>query len=100
MDYWKLVKKLFKSDSFNVAKSIEEFDRDKHDGIIHYDCLCLRRENLEKKIRKVFRGVRINDVIKALLSQDALKLVNSKNSVQISGLQGIRFYAIWLEMLD
>ena len=102
VDYLKLIRKLYKSNSFRLADSVEQFDRNKHDGVIHYECLCLRRESLEKRIRKIFHGARINDVINALLAQGALKLVEKKNSVQISGLPKPRprLYCIWLDMLD
>lgn len=100
LDYLKLIHKLYKSGSFRLADSVKEFSPDKHDGLIYYNCLCLRRESLDKRIRKIFHGARINDVINALLAQDALRLVNNKYSVQISVLDGLRFYAIWLNMLD
>lgn len=97
VDYLKLLRKLYKSNSFRLADRIARFNPEKHDGLIHYNCLCLRGENLDKKISKIFPGFKHDDVIKALLDKDALKLVAEKNTVQI---QGLRFYAIKLNMLD
>ena len=102
VDYLKLIRKLYNSNTFRLADSVEFFNPDRHDGLIYkpYDCLCLRRENLEKRIRKIIPGANINDIIKSLLAQNALKLVGNKNQVQISALDGLRFCAIWLEKLQ
>ena len=100
VDYLKLIRNLLKSDSFRLADSVEKFDLNKHDGLFYYDCLCIRRENLERRIRKIFRGVKINEVIEALLAKGALKLDKEGYTVKISGLRKPRFYAIWLEMLE
>jgi Protein of avirulence locus involved in temperature-dependent protein secretion len=97
VEYLKLIRKLYKAGDFKVADNAERFDPDKHDGLIYYNCLCLRREGLDSKIRKILPGVQLNDVIQALLSKNALKLVESKYTVQIKAL---RFYAIHLDMLD
>lgn len=100
LDYLKLIRKLYKSGSFRLADSVEQFNSDKHDGLIYYGCLCLRGEKLDKKIRKIFREVNSKDIINELLAQNSLKLVNNKYSIQISALKGLRFYGIWLDMLD
>ncbi|MDE7430588.1 MAG: hypothetical protein K2N34_01505 [Lachnospiraceae bacterium] len=98
VDYLKLIRKLYKSDSFRLAKSKEQFKLDKHDGLYHYEeCVCLRGESLDKKIRKIIPGSKREDVIKDLLDKNALKTVREKHSVQIDGL---RFYAIKLEKLE
>lgn len=100
LNYLKLIRKLYKSNAFRLADNIEQFDRNKHDGLIYYECLCLRGEKLDKRIRKEFRAFNHNDVINDLLAHDALKLVTKKHTVQIRQLNGLRFYAIWLNVLD
>jgi hypothetical protein len=83
VDCLKLIRKLCESKSFRLAKSKEVFNPDKHDGLLYYDCLCLRREILDAKIRKIIRGVKIDDVVKNLAAQKALKLVDNKHTVRI-----------------
>lgn len=100
VNYLKLIRKLYKANDFRLADSTERFDPDKHDGLIYYDCLCLRRESLRKRICKIFRNANINQVVKELKAQGALKLVQDKNVVKINDLPGLWFYAIWLDLLD
>ena len=75
------------------------YKSEKHDGLIYYDCLCLRGKRLEQKLRDVKPSSHLDDCVSALLSQNALKLVESKNTVQINGTGGKRFYAIKLSKL-
>lgn len=100
VNYLKLIRKLYKANDFRLADSAERFNPDKHDGLIYYDCLCLRRESLDKRIRKIVRDANINQVVKELKAQGALKLVQDKNVVKINGLPRLWFYAIWLDLLD
>ncbi len=80
------------------------FQAEKHDGLIYYECLCLRREKLEKRLRKIYPDIKINDVINGLVDKKALKLVSEKRTVKIStlnkGVGSMRFYAIWLSLLE
>jgi hypothetical protein len=100
VNYLKLIRSLYKGKELKLAEGVEAFNADKHDGLIYYSCLCLRRESLDKRIRKIVRDTNINDAVKALRAQGALKLVQDKNVVKINGLPSLWFYAIWLEMLD
>lgn len=104
VDYLKLIRRLYKKGKFCLADSANTFHPDKHDGLIYYNCLCLRRKNLEKLIRKDFTNIQIDDVIKSLADRQALKQVKDKRTVKISTINksfgAIRFYAIWLNMLD
>lgn len=104
VDYLKFLQKLYKESGFRLADSADTFRVGKHDGLIYYGCLCLRRENLEKVIHKRFPYVQINDVIESLVARRALKQGKSKRTVKISTLNkevgAIRFYAIWLYALD
>ena len=104
IDYLKLIRKLYKNKKFRVASSADTFNPDKHDGLIYYRCLCLRRKNLEKLIHKSLPDAQIDDVIKFLRDRQALKLCKgNKCTVKISTLSkevgAIRFYAIKLEVL-
>lgn len=99
INYLKLVRKLYKSGSFCIAKTKKQFNPNKHDGLYYYDgCVCLRGESLDKKIRKIIPNAKREDIIKNLRDKNALKLVQEKCTVQIKG--GLRFYAIKQEFLD
>lgn len=100
IDYLDLIRKLYKSGRFRVAKKKTEFDPNKHDGIIWYDGLCLRGKCLEQKIRNINANFNLTDCVNDLLAKDALKLVEKKNTVQINGIGGKRFYAIKLNKLN
>lgn len=97
-DYLGLIRSMYKSKQFCLAKSKEKFNKEKHDGFEYGDCLCLRGENLLEKINKLIPTAKKKDVICALLSQKALK-VGKNRSIQIIGTNGIRFYAIKLKKL-
>lgn len=94
IDYLSLIQNLYKKGGFRLSKKKEDFNPDKHDGLIYYGCLCLRRKRLEQKIRNIYPNANIDDCIRYLNAKNALKLVESKNTVQITGIQGKRFYAI------
>jgi hypothetical protein len=104
IDYLKLVRKFYKKGKFRLADSADTFQPEKHDGLIYYECLCLRREKLEKRLRKIYPEIEINDVINGLVEKKALKLVREKRTVKIStlnkGVGSMRFYAIWLYLLE
>lgn len=104
VDYLKLIRRFYKKGKFCLADSAKAFHPDKHDGLIYYNCLCLRRKNLEKLIRKDFPNIQIDDVIQSLADKKALKQVKDKRTVKISTINksfgAMRFYAIWLNLLD
>ena len=104
VNYLKIIRKLYKKGKFRLADDAASFRPEKHDGLIYYDCLCLRRKSLEKRLHKVSTDIKVNDVIKVLNDKHALKLVEDKRTVKISTLDesvgAIRFYAIWLHMLE
>lgn len=99
VDYLNLIRNLYKQGRFCVAKKKKDFNLDKHEGVICYDCLCLRGKCLEQKLRNINAGYRLDACVKELLAKNALKLVKAKNTVQINEIGGKRFYAIWLEKL-
>lgn len=100
VNFLKLIRKLYRNNGFRLASSAEQFDPTEHDGLIYYECLCLRGNCLEKKIRKIVSGVKINNIIAELLDQKVLKLVKKKHTVQINECGGLRFYAIHLNALE
>ena len=104
LDYLRIISNLYRDKKICLADSVEKYNPDKHDGLIYYDCLCVRRKNLEKLLKKFFRDIQIDDVIRALDEKKALKRVQDKRTVKISVLNkkvgSIRFYAIWLHMLE
>lgn len=99
IDYLALIWDLYKGGYFRIAKDVKDFKPEKHDGLIYYDCLCLRGKRLEQKLRDVEPSSRLEDCVSALLNKNALKLVESKYTVQINSTGGKRFYAIKLSKL-
>lgn len=104
IDYLKIVRKLYRKEKFRLADSASAYRPEEHDGLIYYECLCLRRKNLEKKLHKVSPDIKINDAIEELKDKNALKLVKDKLTVKISKLDksvgAQRFYAIKLDVLE
>lgn len=98
-EYLALIRNLYKGGRFRVAKDVKDFNSEKHDGLIHYDCLCLRSKRLAQKLKSIGSSLNLDDCVSALLNKNALKLVESKNTVQINGTGGKRFYAIKLSKL-
>jgi len=99
VDYLKVIQHLYEKGNFKIAKNEEKFSEDKHDGLIYYDCLCLRGGRLDKKLGKIIPDYERADCIKSLKDKRALKCYKGKNTVQIGGLNGRRFYAIKLKNL-
>ena len=99
INYMKLIRKIYKNDSDRYARNKKQYIKnpDIYDGLIHYGCLCLRRDKLEKRLRDVVREAKIDDAVQELLDRNELKLAQ-KYQVKVSGIT-TNFYAIWLEML-
>lgn len=104
LDFLEYIRKMYKNKKISITKNAEIFNPKEHEGLIYYQCLCIRRKTLEKLIRKDFPGVTIDEVVRKLIVANALKLVGDKRTVKISTLNkdvgSIRFYAIWLHMLE
>lgn len=96
INYLSIIGELYHSGAFKLAKNMEEFDSSKHDGIVHYDCLCLRKECFERSICQRC-GRDIKSLIAYLKFQGALKMGKKGNTIQIKG--GKRLYAIYLDKL-
>ena len=99
IDFLKLIRTLHKSNGFHVANNAKQL-KEKHDGVIHHDCLCLRGTKLLEKIQCAHPATNLDDVIRSLVDHDALKRGSDKNSIQISGYHGKRFFAIKLGKLQ
>lgn len=104
VDFMKFMRKMYKNKKISIAKSAKTFNPKEHEGLIYYDCLCIRRKSLEKIVQKNFPRVTVNEVVRKLGSANALKLTRNKRTVKISTLNkevgSIRFYAIWLHALE
>jgi hypothetical protein len=103
--YLKTISKLYMKGKFRLAEKPEQYDPNKHDGLIYYKCLCLRREMLAKFMEKEYPRDSIKKIIKELDNQNALKIQSEgKKTVKISklreGVGSLRFYAIWLDKLN
>ena len=98
VNFLKLIRKLYRNNSFCLADSRAQFNPAEHDGLIWYDCLCLRGERLEKEIRSILPTISIRDVADELGKKNALKIVGEDRTVHINGCRG-RFFAIWLHKL-
>ena len=104
MGFMEFIRKMYKSKKIFIAKSVETYNPEVHDGLIYYECLCIRREILDKIVRKFNPCITVDEVVRKLIAANALKLVGDKRTVKIStlnkGVGSIRFYAIWLHALE
>lgn len=98
LNYLNIIKELYHSGAFRLAKNQNEFDPNKHDGVIHYKCLCLRGKSIDRIVGQKYESFSRNLLIDFLISKSALKRQGDKNTVQIKG--GKRLYAIWLDKLE
>jgi hypothetical protein len=98
VDYLTLIRTLFNQDRFRVVYIVKEFRKSEHDGVVHGDCLYLRKDRLMAKILSLDSGATFDDVLKCLTSQGALKPDPKGNSRKIGGIS-LRFYAIKLAKL-
>lgn len=97
LNYLNIIKELYHNGAFRLAKNQNEFDPNKHDGLIHYHCLCLRGKSIDMIVGQKCKTLSRNLLIDFLISKNALKRQGDKNTVQIKG--GKRLYAIWLDKL-
>lgn len=95
-DYLEYIKKLYASHSFYLSDSKESFDADSHDGLLHNNCLYLRRKKLEEKLHLFSPDIDIREVISDLVNKEALRVGKDKYTNQIKGK---RFYVIPLDKL-
>lgn len=100
-DYLSFIKKLYTSRSFCISDCKKSFDIDKHDGLIHNDCLYLRGKKLKEKLHLFSPDIDTREVISDLVNKEALRVGKDGNTVQFSDepFKGMRFYAIRLDKL-
>lgn len=99
VDYLCLIRTLFRQGYFSIAGEAKHFNSANYDGLIYYNCLCLRGECLDRELRCRIPHYSRENCINSLLNTGALRQGGSKNSVQINGTRGKRFYAIYLNRL-
>lgn len=99
-DYLSIISKAYKKGLFKIAKDVKFFDERKHDGVIHYNCLCFYSKRFDSVMSGIIPNFDHKEVIKYLKNHNALKVHESdgKNDVKISGLKK-RFFAIFLNSL-
>lgn len=93
--YWPQIQNLYRNGKFKVASRVDEFDPDRHDGLLHNYCFYFRRECL----KKFFPKVDPSEIINELSEQRILKEGAKDRTKQISALHGMRFYVIPLSKL-
>lgn len=99
ISYLEHIRSMYKDGQFRLAEAKKHFDDNRHDGVMHYGCLCLRTNKFKEKFRKYYTYDNFDNVIRTLSIQHALKEVGGRTEVQIAGLDGKRFYAIRLECI-
>ena len=99
-DYLSLISKAYKKGRFKIAKDTTSFDENKHDGVIHYNCLCLYSKRFDSVMSDIIPNYDHKDLVDTLKKEGALKIHSSdgKNDVKICGLKK-RFFAIPLHKL-
>ena len=95
VDFLSTIRTAYLNRLFRLADSAQQFQKG-YDGLIHQNCLCLRGEAL----KKLFPHYHIRDISESLDACSALKKVGGKNTIQIYGTGGKRFYAIPLLRLQ
>ena len=101
LNYLNIIMGMYNGSAFTLAKDVKRFDPDKHDGLIHYKCLCIRCDKLDAIMSLRLESYNRTKMINELKDKGALKLNNDgKNTIQIgSALKGKRFLAIYLDKL-
>lgn len=95
VDYLGHIRALYKNNILSIASSAMQFNENIHEGVIHNECLCLRGD----KLVTYFSGGDIAEIADSLFCQGALKTGKNNRTIQISALNGKRFYAIPLSYL-
>lgn len=99
VDHLGIIRCLYQQKQFALADSKEQFQDKEYDGLVYKGCLCLRGKCLEEKLKKVSPDLDLSSAVQALRTKGVLKQVSNKNTIQISGLHGVRFYAIKMKFL-
>lgn len=99
-NYLSLIANAYKKGQFRIAKDVKSFDEKKHDGVIHYACLCFYSKRFDSVMSRIISNYDHRELVRYLKKENALKTHESdgKNDVKISGLNK-RFFSIYLEKL-
>lgn len=99
-DYLSIISKAYMKGMFKIAKGAKFFDENKHDGVIHYNCLCLYSKRFDSVMSNIIPNYDHKDLVDTLKKEGALKThcSDGKNDVKICSLKK-RFFAIPLQKL-
>lgn len=95
-NYLKEIRKLYRNNEISIAYSVKAFNKQHHDGVIHRERLYLRRE----KLSVLFPLANIEEIADALEKQGVLETGKKSRTMQLSALNGMRFYVIPLRYLN
>jgi len=98
VDYLGITRTLYNGTALKLAGNVKQIT-DKHHGLIYDKYLYLQSAKIMPEIQKFNPKANQQALIKSLREQNALKVVNGKNTIQISNGGGKRFLAIPLEKL-
>ena len=98
VDSFKLIRSLYKSGGFNLAKNKKRFDSSpkKYDGLIHDGLLCLRGDKLSEIFQKMKYSNTLTDVHRELVAKEALFLYGDNRNKKVSNM---RVYGIYIDKL-
>ena len=96
IDYWKIIRELYRSKQFRTADSVDNFDKNQHDSVIYRKCLYFRSECLAR----FFPDMKPADIAAELELKGILQVGSQNKTKQISKLKGMRFYVIPLNYLN
>lgn len=95
-NYLEEIRKLYRNNEISIAHSVKGFSKQHHDGVIHRERLYLRRE----KLSVLFPLANIEEIADALEKQGVLETGKKSRTMQLSALNGMRFYVIPLRYLN
>lgn len=99
INYLKLIRKLCKKGAFRIAPDINTFKSGDYDGLIHYNCVCLRKDAITAALVEIIPEVQYRDWAGFLRDKNVLKTTDDKYFAKIYGCKG-RFCCIMLNKLD
>lgn len=95
-NYLDKIRNLYQDKKIIIANNTSQFDKKKHDGVVHRNCLYFRGD----KLQRCFPHVSMDEIVAVLKSQDVLECGKVSNTKQINSLKGMRFYVIPLKYLE
>lgn len=94
-DYIARLRLLYRSNNFQIAPCVNDYQQQQHDGILYRKRLYLRRECLER----CFPNENIDYILEQLVNQGVLETGKESRTKQISRLKGLRFYVLRMDYL-